>query len=224
MENESIPRGRIEDMGLLNLMSAKSPEDFAFIEAIEDVGAILVPSSLAMALMKVPMEDVGTIVPVEDGVDFVVVSGQTSLTGESLAAGDPERSLLIVGQVFVTTRVEKVGYKGVHVVGQMFAPRGSEAALTPVLRNITGQVMFVPPDARLLFNEERYGKEFLEALPRPTPLVVFGTLTLEEDVEAELLRRVVPEVVLFGTIRAPRRLHPTLQVLTIEKFGTITEA
>lgn len=223
MENETISQGRIENMGVLNLLSAKSAEEFAFIERIANVGAVLVPRSLAMALAKVPMENVGSVVPVPEDEDMVVISGQTMLTGEAIAAGDPERSLLIVGQVFVTTRIEKVGYKGVHVVGQLIATRGSEAALTPVLRNVTGQVLFAPPDARLVLGEGSCGLEFLEALGKPTSFVVFGELRFEDDVDVELLRRVVPEIVLFGVVNAPKRLLPTLQVLTVEKFGEIVE-
>lgn len=221
MDNEAIPRGHIEDMGVLNLLAAKSAEDFAGIASIEDVGVVLVPWSLAMAAARIPMEDVGVLVPVPEGEDVTVITGQTTTTGDALAAGDPQRHLLIVGQVFIETVVTSVGYKGIQVVGQLFAPRGSETALGAALRDVTGQVLYTPPGARFIFDTDSYGREFFEALPQQTPLVVLGTLTLESDVDAALLRRVVPEIVLFGTVIAPRALLPTLQVLTPQKFGSL---
>lgn len=221
MDEQPIPRGRIHDLGSLNLLSAKTPEDFAGIESISDVGSILVPASLAMALTRIPIHDVGTIAAIPDGEPVSLINGQVTLTGESLAAGDPDRLLVIVGQVFIPTPVSQVGYKGIHLVGQMIAARGSEAALGAAMREVIGQVIYIPEGARMIMGHERFGRDFLEALPRRTPFVIFGHVEFENDVDAALVRETIPEIVLFGKLRAPRSVAPILQAITEQKFGEI---
>lgn len=221
MEDKALPTGHISDVGVLNLLSAKTEEDFSGISRITDVGVVLVPQSLMPALLRVSMDDVGTIAPVPEGGHVVLLNGQTSLTGEALAAGSPEKLLFIVGQVFVESVVTSVGYGGIHVIGQMFAPRGSESAISGALRELVGQIVYLPPDGRLILGEDRFGREFLQALSQPTPLVILGNVEFERDVDAEILRRVVPEIVLFGNLRVPRALAPTAQALTVHKFGNL---
>ena len=48
-----------------------------------------------------------------------------------------------------------------------------------------------------------------------------GKLQFEADVPKELVRQKIPEIVLMGTIEAPRHLVPLLQVLTKSKMGEI---
>jgi hypothetical protein len=63
------------------------------------------------------------------------------LTGEALAAGDPEATLLIVGQAFLKTPVTAIGYKAIQVHGQLIAVRGSEGAIGTKLTEMHGQVL-----------------------------------------------------------------------------------
>jgi hypothetical protein len=46
-------------------------------------------------------------------------------------------------------------------------------------------------------------------------------VNIEDDVTVEMLRSKVPEIVLIGSLTAPRALLPILQVLTTEKAGSI---
>lgn len=219
--NPEIRNGRISDIGVLDLRFVKSEEELKSIRSISDVGVVLVPERLSGALMGVEMSDVGNVVRISDEGKVHTMSGQTKVTGEALAAGDPEAILLIMGQLFITTPCETVGYKEIRVIGQLIATRGSEAALMPKLTEVNGQALYLPPNARLIMGDETFGREFLELLPQPAPLVVMGELRLEADVTVELVREKVPEIVLMGTLRAPRALVPLLQVLTTEKFGEI---
>lgn len=216
-------KGAIRDMGVLDLSFAQSPEDLSGITSIHDVGAIIIPEDLMGALTRIDVHDVGGVVPIPRGAKVSLQMGQTRLTGESLAAGPDDTVLVLVGQTLIMNQVQSVGYQSLHVMGQLLAPRGSEAALAPKIAKLTGQVVYVTglENARFILGKERIGKAFLEYLPRPTPLVVVGKLIFEEDTPADLLREKVPEIALIGKIQAPAALVPLLQVLTVEKQGEI---
>jgi len=219
----SQPTGVIRDMGLLDLSSAQSAEDLSGITAIHDVGAIVIPEDLMSALTRIDIHDVGSVVPIPRGAKVSLQLGQTRWTGEALAAGPEDTVLVLVGQALVTSPVQSVGYQALHVVGQLLAPRGSEAALSAKIAKLTGQVIYIAglENARFILGNERIGREYLELLPRPSPLLVVGKLTIAEGTPADLLRDKVPEIALMGKIEAPEELLPLLQVLTVEKYGTI---
>jgi len=221
MENNEIPTGHIEDVGVLNLLSAKSPADLAHIRKIEDVGVIIVPESLAAALYKIPMEDVGAIGIIPDGDNVNVIAGQTEMTGEALAKGDPNTILCIVGQLMISTVVASVGFKSIRVVGQLLAPKGSETALASAVSDLSGQVVYYPVGARFFLGHESFSREFLELLPRPTPLLILGAGVIEDDVTLELMKEKIPEIALMGNLSVPKHLAALAQVLTIQKMGSI---
>ncbi|HZP83571.1 MAG TPA: hypothetical protein VFB21_18140 [Chthonomonadaceae bacterium] len=214
-------KGHIKQMGILDLRSAKAPEDLAGITQIEQVGVVLIPEHLTTALANIPMKEVGSIAAIPQGDNVQLQLGQVRLSGEALAAGDSETILILVGQTFITSPVKQVGYKSVRVMGQLFAPRGSEAALSAKV-SVEGQNFFLPEGARLFMGEDTLNKQFLELLPQPTPLIVMGQLTFTDDIPVELLQSKVPEIVLMGQICAPQALIPLLQVITVEKMGTIS--
>lgn len=215
------PKGHLQKMGMLDLRSAKTPEDLNGITGISQVGCILVPEHLATVLAQIPMKEVGSIVPVPEGENIKTQVGQIRLNGEALAGGNPEDILFIVGQTFITTPVTSVGYKEVWIHGQLFAIRGSEGVLGAKLTRMNGQNFYLPAGARTIMGEETIGREFLELLPEPAVLVIMGQLTFEDDVTVDLLKAKVPEIVLMGQIKAPAALVPLVQVLTVEKMGEI---
>jgi hypothetical protein len=221
-EESATTAGHIHDLGLLDLRFAKTPEDLSHITRISDVGMVLISESMAPALMKIPINDVGTVVHIPDGVQVNCLTGQTRISGEALASGDPASILFIAGQFFVTSPITSIGYKEVRVAGQLFAPRGSEAALTAKLTQLTGQILYLPDNPRLVMGEESFGKAFLELLPEPTSMVIMGQVTFDDDVTVELVRSKLTEIVLMGQIHAPAALLPILQVITKEKMGQIS--
>lgn len=213
----------IQNMGLLDLRSAKTPEDIERIASISNVGCVLLTEELIPALVsRVKIENVGAIIPIPAGNNIQVQAGQVWLTGEALAAGNPDNILVIAGQLFITTPVTSVGYQSIHVHGQLMAIRGSETALGAKLGNVTGNVLYLPANARNIFGSEEIGKDFLELLREPTALVVMGKLTFEDDVTVDLLRSKVLEIVLMGKIETPRSLYPLVQILAVEKMGNIS--
>lgn len=213
----------IKDVGMLDLRYAKSAEDLAEISSISDVGVILISEDLIGALGRIDIKDVGTIVPIPTNGNVNCMTGQTRLTGEALASGDPETILVLVGQTFITTPVTSVGYKEIRVCGQLFAVRGSEIALTAKISHLTGQNFFLPADHRIVMGEESLGVEFLELLPAGTAFVVMGKLYVDEDVPKALLLEKVQEIVLMGEILAPAHLLASLQMITKEKMGEIKQ-
>ena len=213
--------GLIENMGMLDLRSAKTAEELKHITALKNIGCVVIPEHLATALMSVPMENVGTIVPVPEGENVKLHVGQSKMSGEALAAGGAEDILFVAGQLFITTPVTNVGFKEIRVHGQVMAIRGSETPLGAKIGQITGQILYLPAKTRTVMGEETIGKAFLELLPEPTALVVMGKLTFEDDVTAELLQSKILEIVLMGEIHTPAALLPLTQVLTIEKMGEI---
>lgn len=221
MSETAVPSGHIHEMGVLNLLAAKTAEDLQGITSISEVGVLLIPEHLATVIMKIPMQEVGTVAAIPAGNDVNLQVGQVKMSGEALAGGDPEKLLVVVGQLFITTAVQSVGYKGIHATGQIFATRGSEDALGAKLTHLTGQVFYLPVNPRLFMGEDSIGKEFLELLPEAEPLVIMGNFTIEKEVSVELLKSKITEIVLFGQLNVPRALLPIAQVLTKEKFGEI---
>ncbi len=221
MSEENIPNGQISELGILNLLSAKTAEDLKGIKSISEVGVILIPEHLATELAKIPMSEVGSVAPIPTGENMNIQIGQITMSGEALAAGDPEKVLVVVGQLMIKTVVTSVGYKGIHAIGQLCAIRGSEDALGAKLQHLNGQIFYLPANPRFFMGDETIGKEYLEFLPEPEPLVVMGQLTFEQEVTVELLKSKIPEIVLIGVVKVPKHLHALVQVLTKEKMGKI---
>lgn len=212
---------QFRDVAMLDLRYIKSADELADVRAIRDVGMILISESMQGALAKIDLQDVGGIVAVPDGDGVFMLSGQSTLTGEAMAAGDPNATLVIAGQLFIITPVTSVGYKEIRVYGQLFAAKGSEAAILPKITHLAGQNFFIPANPRFFKGSTELNQEFFELLTEPQPFVVMGKLSIASDVTKEMLQAKVPEIMLMGKIEAPRRLLPLLEFLTREKMGKI---
>jgi len=216
-------RGAFHNMGFLYLSWAKTPEDIAHITSIHNIGVLRVPEHLYEFVCSLPMHNVGFIERVPSG-EKMEISGQSRVSGEFLAAGEPNTMLLVTGQLFVTPPLESIGFREVRVTGQMFLPRGSEHVLTGKLRRLTGQILYYRSDAgmpRIFADGEEIGREFLELLPEPAPFIIMGNVSLDDDISVDLLRSKVVEITLAGTLHAPRHLLSILQLLAVDKVGTI---
>jgi hypothetical protein len=145
---QTNPGGReIHNVALLDLTGANSAAALDGVTRISRVSAILVPESLLPRLSSIPMDLVAATVPVRDGQRTRVMSGQIILSGEALASPGEEQSqdmLVIAGQLILTSPATKVGYRDLVVLGQLVAPRGSEAALGAGLTRMSGQVVYYP--------------------------------------------------------------------------------
>lgn len=221
METNELPRGHIRDVGMLNLLSAKTAEDLDGIVSIRDVGVVVIPEHLATVLAKVPMQDIGAVVPVPVGDNISFMGGQCVLSGDAIGQGNADTLLFVAGQLIITSAVTQVGFKNISVAGQIIAPRGSEGALTPKLGQVMGQTLYYPAGARLMMGDGEVTNEFLDLLREPRPLAFFGSFRFTEDVERDLLKERVPEIFLGGSLSVPSRLKSLVEFLTIGKFGSI---
>jgi hypothetical protein len=158
-----------------------------------------------------------------EGQRFRTMSGQTELSGESLAntGGDPSDLLFLIGQTTITSPIAEVGYQHVIAAGQLFAPRESEAVLAPVLTN-EGQLIWYDGRPRFFTGKDTFGRGFFELLDEPLALMLVGRFTLEDDIPPTLLREKISTITLVGKLIAPKELLPVLQLLTTQKHGTIT--
>jgi hypothetical protein len=215
--------GEIKDVGILDLTSSASEASLAAITRISDVGMVLIPERLQGAVVAIPMERVGQVTAIPDGPGVRISVGQLQLSGEALAAGggDLEDTLVVVGQLVLTSRVERVGFRRLIVIGQIVAPRGSEPALAAGISKLVGQNAFYRDGARIFVGADRFGSRFVQLLPEGTTLVLVGAFAFEPDVAGDSLRQKVSEIILCGTISAARDLVPVLQFLTTQKAGTI---
>lgn len=216
-------KGSYHNMGFLDLSWAKTLEDLAHIENIHNIGVLRIPEHLYEFVSSLPMHNVGFIERVPSG-DKMEISGQSRVSGDFLAAGEPDTTLLVTGQLFVTPPLESIGFKELRVTGQVFLPRGSEKVLTGKLRRLTGQILYYRSDAglpRVFSDGEEIGREFLELLPEPAPFIIMGNVSLDDDISVDLLRSKVVEITLAGKLHAPRHLLSVLQILAVDKVGTI---
>jgi hypothetical protein len=214
--------GNIENEGMLDLTWAQTEDDLKSITSLTNIGLVRVPVHLLGYFSSIPRTNVGLIYPVKHGPKKEM-TGQVRLTGEFLAKGDPETTLMISGQFIVMPPVESVGFKDITVIGQLILPRGSEGIISSKLGEVIGQVFYVSWDKgtpRFFLGSDSIGKAFLE-LVESVPWIIAGSVNIEDDVTVEMLRSKVPEIVLIGSLTAPRALLPILQVLTTEKAGSI---
>lgn len=214
MEAEAAPTREIRNIALLDLTGATSADVLNGIERISKVATILVPEGLMGRLSQIPMEKVAATVPIPDGKSVKVLSGQVSMSGEALANADgqPDAVLVVVGQLVITTPVQRVGYDQVIAIGQILAPVGSETALGAGLTRVSGQVMYYPytPDARVKMLTGSFrlsGADLANPHGQPSDiLLAVGQLLITGQVE----RVGFAQIVAIGQIFAPRESEPVL--------------
>jgi hypothetical protein len=133
-------RGVIEGQGVLDLSHLTSPDELVAITRISEVGVVVVPESLAGAYAAIPVSEVGATVFVPDGLKPRVHVGPLVVGGDGIGA--PDEMLVVVGALVITGPVTGDLPRRISVVGSVFAPRGSEAALGRVLGGGAGTVTY----------------------------------------------------------------------------------
>ena len=131
--------GVIDGQGALDL-THMTREDLAGITGIANVGAVIVPESLAGPYATIPAEDIGATVYVPDGEKVRLHVGSLVVGGDGI--GSPDETLVLVGSMVVTSPVTGDLPKRISVVGSIIAPRGSESALGRVLGDGQGSVTY----------------------------------------------------------------------------------
>jgi len=136
----SDERGVIEGQGLLDLSHLTSADELAAITRISQVGAVLVPESLAGAYAAIPVSEVGATIFVPDGLKARVHVGPLVVGGDGI--GSPDEMLVVVGVLVITGPVTGEVPGRISVVGSVYAPRGSEGALSRAFGGGVGTVTY----------------------------------------------------------------------------------
>ena len=133
-------RGVVEGRSVLDLSHLTSPDELAAITRISGVGAVVLPESLAGAYASIPVSDVGATIFVPDGLKPRVHVGPLVVGGDGIGA--PDELLVVVGVLVITGPVTGEVPGRISVIGSVFAPRGSEAALGRVFGGGVGTVTY----------------------------------------------------------------------------------
>lgn len=175
------------DVPVLDLSSYTSADQLAGISSIHDVGTVIVPRSLAPALGRIRVHDVGSVVTVPDGAHVRVHTGSLQMGGDGIAdPGGDNEVLVVVGMLLITSPFDRVGFRDVAVTGAVLAPHGTESALGAGLTHITGAVTYYPYREgqrirQIVGNERRDGSVFAgdgaDLLLVAGQLVVTGPVT-----------------------------------------------
>ena len=206
MQSTETGGREISNVALLDLTGAAAATALDGVTRISNVATILVPESLLARLSSIPMHHVAATVPVPDGRQVRVFTGQIVLSGHALAgrSDGPGETLVVAGQLILTSIVKDVG-TDVVVLGQVIAPAGSESALGSSLRRLTGQVVYYPYPEGASVQVLSGGALGGEALSNPggranDVLLVTGTLVLTSAPETIGYQRLV----VIGSALVPR--------------------
>lgn len=138
--------GAYRGMPLLDLSHAAEASDLAHIGEITDVAVVVVPEHLAHVLGTITMSGVASVIKVAQGAHVHAHTGSLMIGGDGLAdPGGDNEVLVVTGVLIVTSPVQKVGFRQIHVTGMVLAPRGSESALGAGLTGVTGSVVYYRP-------------------------------------------------------------------------------
>ncbi|MCX6049485.1 MAG: hypothetical protein NT075_30670 [Chloroflexi bacterium] len=226
MSGEALANPAAEGQQILVIMgplTITTPVEKVGYDQMIVIGPVIAPYGSETALGAGITKLQGPMLFYPSGAGVKIQEGQVKLSGKALANanGDPEDVLVIIGHGAITSPVEKVGYKQIVVLGQLVAPRESQAELEDYL-TVTGQASWYSGVPRLFNGNESFAAAFFEFLNEPITLIINGIAVIEADVTVELLRAKVTEIVLNGMLEGPKQLVPVLQALTIEKNGTIS--
>jgi len=149
---------------------------------------------------------------------------RAQMSGAELAnpVGQPNDVLVSVGQMVITSPVERLGFEHLVAIGQVVAPKVSESLLVGRVTSLGSGVAYYTAPPRVFDGKDHFSAAFFELLDEPITMVLDGKFSFDEDIAPELLKHKVREIVLDGKIAAPRRLIPMLQLLAIMRDGKIT--
>jgi hypothetical protein len=203
-ENEQASgRVVVSDQPVADFSHLTAPEQLAVISRIENVALVIVPESLAGAYAAIPSSGIAATIYVPDGANVRVHTGALVVGGDGVGAvGDV---LIITGMLIITSPVTGPVPQRIHVVGSVLAPRGSEAALGPVLAGGTGGVSYYTPadgqDIKVLSGQVRLSGAMLAnpAGQADDMLIAAGQVVITGEVTTVGYR----QVIVAGQLAAP---------------------
>jgi hypothetical protein len=206
----------VRDQPVVDFSHLTSPEQLAAIGQIEDVALVIVPESLAGAYAAIPSSDVAATIYVPDRAHVRVQTGSLVVGGDGL--GTAEDVLIVMGMLIITSPVTGPVPQGIHVIGSVIAPRGSEPVLGPVLAGGTGGVSYYRyvdgQDIRVLSGQVKLSGAMLAnpAGQADDILIAAGQVTVTGEVATVGYRQVIIAGQFAGPAEGRDVIEPRMQV------------
>jgi hypothetical protein len=214
-EQETVPdRVVIKDQPVVDLSHLTSPEQLAAIGGIQDVALVVVPESLAAAYAAIPVSDVAGTIFVPSGVNVRTHTGSLVVGGDGIGGADDV--LVVIGLLIITSPVTRPLPQRIHVIGSVFAPRGSEPVLGPALAGGSGTVSYYQyadgQDIKVHSGQVKLsGAMLANRAGQPDDLlIVAGQVTVTGEVTTVGYRNVV----IAGQVAAPEASRDMIEAAT----------
>lgn len=206
------------------MLIVTSPVTGTLPALIHVTGSVLAPRGSESKIGRV-LEGTGSLIQYRwaEDQDITVLGGQLRISGATLAnaLGAGHDVLILAGQAVVTGDVSEVGYRQIVAAGQAAFPESAREAVEPRLVTQGQLGWYRTGSPRVFLDDTTLTAEFLQLLDDKISLVVFGDLTVAEDVTGDLLRATVGDMVLFGDVIAPASVLPVVQFLATDAYGSI---
>lgn len=176
------PRRRPSYKGLKVLdLREVSVDSIQNIEAVEDVGLVLLSPENAHVWPQVPATKVKAVYTAPR--EYRVYTGQPELLPEMLEFLEEPLLLIVLGQLFLTSlepREIQQAFRELIVIGQVYVSSAeAKTTVESIARSITGGVSIVPAEHARWIGESILGPEYLNG-DHHLPLVAIGDLSVSE--------------------------------------------
>lgn len=189
------------------------------------MGQIIAPTGSETALGAAISRLSGQVMyyPYVEGANVRVVFGGT-ISGEALAntGGEPTDILLSIGNLVVTSPIQRLGYRHIAGLGHVVVPKDLDGEQLSRFIPVGGQLAKYAAPPHVFDGKEHFSAGFFELFDEPITLVLDGKFSFDQDIPRELLLQKLAGLVFDGKITAPRHLVPVLQARSIARDGTIS--
>jgi hypothetical protein len=200
-EQRIIPNQIIRDVATLDLRTT-SEATFANIKQIENVATLLYSPQTAAHLARLNLANVATTIEAPAGA--IVMSGQTTLGPNNFQHQQTPLAWIVSGQLFVDAALSaealERGLESLVVSGQVLCPEHLAGVLQSKLKNMSGQFLAYPSDARIVLGKVVLTEAYLRELPDGAKLLIMGKLLATQPLPPELLAQKLGQLQLYGKV------------------------
>jgi hypothetical protein len=224
----------IKNVGVLNLKDM-SEEDIEEIPKIKNVGVIIAPKNHIGKLSAKPMENVGAIVPYEEGM--VVYAGSTVLTSNTLEHLDKPIKIVQAGELTFANDVKEnlilQKISSIKNYGMIIVPKSAYGAVMSKCVENCGKVttsedykavedIQYDEDSVVYGGKTVLNADTLQQFEKPIKIVQTGKLVFADDLTKDLIIDKIESIKNYGKIIAPRQIFGTVMTKVRENHGKIS--
>jgi hypothetical protein len=205
MNNKEIKPGTIiGNVNILDLTKA-TEQTIASIRRIRNVNVLLYSKENAHLIPKLAIDNMNTSVQLENTPK--ITTGQLVISKESVQEVNEPLDHVVIGQMLIepdviSADIERM-FASLVMVGQLMCPEPAMAALKAKAKQMVGQQVSYPADARLITGGVTLNEILLSGLEDNTVLMVVGSLRVPEVLPAELFERKIKRLHVIGNARCP---------------------